>query len=223
MSQAWIQGKKWMDRTILQILPRKNEWREQSRMKRWGDVLQEKGKLYWSSICKVPRRIFGNGSQRWLCYGTPIDNGSTFRKNFEQYRSSPSYKSQTMRQQNREFDAISKQSGTQTIRSTTARVEEIEYDGNVWCVKVPYGAFVARRNGKIFITGNSGFPKSYNISKGIDNKFGAEREVVGEKQRAKSNFSENLYAQDPANRNNNSIFGYGKENITAPATEEAEK
>lgn len=30
------------------------------------------------------------------------------------------------------------------------------------------GAFVARRNGKVFITGNSGFPKSLDVSKAID-------------------------------------------------------
>jgi site-specific DNA-methyltransferase (adenine-specific) len=44
---------------------------------------------------------------------------------------------------------------------------------------VPTGAFVARRNGKAFITGNSGFPKSLDVSKAIDKAAGAEREVVG--------------------------------------------
>jgi hypothetical protein len=29
----------------------------------------------------------------------------------------------------------------------------------VWCITVPSGAFVARRNGVTFVTGNSGFPK----------------------------------------------------------------
>jgi hypothetical protein len=29
-----------------------------------------------------------------------------------------------------------------------------DYEGEVWCVKVPSGAFVARRNGKVFVTGN---------------------------------------------------------------------
>jgi len=38
----------------------------------------------------------------------------------------------------------------------------------VWCVKVPTGAFVARRNGMAFVTGNSGFPKSMNIGKALD-------------------------------------------------------
>lgn len=41
------------------------------------------------------------------------------------------------------------------------------------------GAFVARRNGHVFITGNSGFPKSLDISKAIDKAAGAEREVIG--------------------------------------------
>jgi len=42
------------------------------------------------------------------------------------------------------------------------------YTGMVWCVGVPTGAFVARRNGKVFITGNSGFPKSMDVSKAIE-------------------------------------------------------
>lgn len=42
------------------------------------------------------------------------------------------------------------------------------YDGLVWCVVVPTGAFVARRKDKVFITGNSGFPKSLNVSKAFD-------------------------------------------------------
>jgi hypothetical protein len=38
---------------------------------------------------------------------------------------------------------------------------------------------VARRNGHVFVTGNSGFPKSHDISKAIDKAAGAEREVIG--------------------------------------------
>lgn len=53
-----------------------------------------------------------------------------------------------------------------------------KYTGMVWCVRVPTGAFVARRNGKVFITGNSGFPKSMDISKAIDKAAGAEREIL---------------------------------------------
>jgi site-specific DNA-methyltransferase (adenine-specific) len=48
----------------------------------------------------------------------------------------------------------------------------------MWCVKVATGAFVARRHGKIFITGNSGFPKSMDVGKAIDKALGAERKKV---------------------------------------------
>lgn len=54
------------------------------------------------------------------------------------------------------------------------------YDGDVWCVRVSTGAFLARRNGKVFITGNSGFPKSHDVSKGIDRANGDERPVIGD-------------------------------------------
>lgn len=58
------------------------------------------------------------------------------------------------------------------------RIEPVPYDGIVWCVKVPTGAFVARRNGQVFVTGNSeGFPKNHDISKAIDRMAGAVREV----------------------------------------------
>lgn len=69
----------------------------------------------------------------------------------------------------------------------------------------------------------SGFPKSLDISKGIDKMKGVEREIVGRKQHAKKDFKDNLYAQDPANANNNKVFGYGEETITAPATPEAQQ
>lgn len=42
------------------------------------------------------------------------------------------------------------------------------YAGSVWCVTVPSGAFLARRNGRPFVTGNSGFPKSLDVGKAID-------------------------------------------------------
>ncbi len=46
-------------------------------------------------------------------------------------------------------------------------------------MRVPTGAFVARRNGKVFVTGNSGFPKSHDVSKGIDKKAGHWRGRAG--------------------------------------------
>lgn len=53
------------------------------------------------------------------------------------------------------------------------------YDGKVWCVTVATGAVVVRRKGKIFISGNSGFPKSHNIHKAllkkIEERYGEAR------------------------------------------------
>jgi len=59
-------------------------------------------------------------------------------------------------------------------RHLKAAVSE-HYEGMVWCVRVRTGAFLARRADKVFITGNSGFPKSLDISKAIDKRHGAKR------------------------------------------------
>jgi hypothetical protein len=72
----------------------------------------------------------------------------------------------------------------------------------------------------------SGFPKSHNIGKAIDKAAGVEREVVGEKIRGdvqKAKVSGFTMAAADANKNNKAIFGYGIENITAPATDDAKK
>jgi DNA modification methylase/transcriptional regulator with XRE-family HTH domain len=61
-----------------------------------------------------------------------------------------------------------------TYSKTVANVTPIEYSGVLWCPTVSTGAFVARRNGKIFVTGNSGFPKSLNVSKAIDKISGED-------------------------------------------------
>lgn len=67
------------------------------------------------------------------------------------------------------------------------RSEKARYSGNVWCLTVPTGAFVVRRNGRPFITGNSGFPKAHNASKAIDRELGTTdaRETVAELYTAK--------------------------------------
>jgi len=80
-----------------------------------------------------------------------------------------------------DFSELPQERGSQTVRArasyqtTLATVTAIEYSGLIWCPTVSTGAFVARRNGKVFITGNSGFPKSLDVSKAIDKAMGAER------------------------------------------------
>lgn len=102
--------------------------------------------------------------------------------------------------------------GARHASADMARIEPFHYIGKVWCVRVPTGAFVARRNGKVFITGNSGFPKSLDVSKAIDELLGAEREVVGI----------NPTYRKP--QENASAFNLTRNpNLTAPATDEAKE
>jgi DNA modification methylase len=67
----------------------------------------------------------------------------------------------------------------------------------------------------------SGFPKSHNISKALDKTQGAEREVIGKKERGSLEEAKERgvgFTSDPANRNNTKHFGYGTELITASST-----
>lgn len=52
--------------------------------------------------------------------------------------------------------------------------ENVKYSGKVYCLQTETGAFVVRRKGKPFISGNSGFPKSCNIGLAIDKKNGID-------------------------------------------------
>jgi hypothetical protein len=63
--------------------------------------------------------------------------------------------------------------GTTELQARHLRDAWEPYTGEVWCVRVPTGAFVARRAGKVFITGNSGFPKSANVARSVDRALGA--------------------------------------------------
>lgn len=56
---------------------------------------------------------------------------------------------------------------TTELQCRALKVTAQTYEGQVWCLQVPTGAFVARRKGLVFITGNSGFPKSMNIGKAL--------------------------------------------------------
>ena len=85
--------------------------------------------------------------------------------------------------------------------SVLAKVKKIKYTGIIFCPTVSTGAFVARRNGKIFITGNSGFPKSLNIGKKIDEIQGYEREITGFDRRFGRCYS-GIYQMNVMNVNN---------------------
>jgi DNA modification methylase len=92
-------------------------------------------------------------------------------------------------------------------------VESVNYSGKkVWCLKTETGAFLVRRNGRPFISGNSGFPKSHNVSKAIDKAAGAEREVVTTRKAAVGFDTE---------KQGGGGWAAGEVSVTAPATDAA--
>jgi len=179
MEIAWAQGTGMLDGKFGTRLQRKNGWFDQSCMEGWSYLSTQTRKLQRFDIGKMPTKFFRNVKKEWLCFRTQIKNGAAHQTTLEKGGSGSSYRSRPAQQCDQKFNVIREQQQTQTIRSTRATIKKIKYEGNIWCVSVPSGAFVARRNGKIFITGNSGFPKSLNIGKAVDKKAGAKRKVVG--------------------------------------------
>lgn len=79
------------------------------------------------------------------------------------------------------------------------KLDNVHYVGKVYCLKTETGAFVVRRNGKAFISGNSGFPKSMDVSKQIDKNANSEElNIIGQwlkEQRIKANLSKKQVAE----------------------------
>lgn len=75
---------------------------------------------------------------------------------------------------NEKKSALNIAGGNDTEIQNINKINEVFYKGKVWCIKTKYGNFVARRNGKVFITGNSGFPKSMDIEKAVEKKLGED-------------------------------------------------
>lgn len=218
MEAACAQRQTKLDGRIREVSQRKNDRAEQSCMEGRRNLLQNTWELCWSKICSLPGRIYGNVKKRRLCNGTPFNSCTNTGKMLKEVGGGTPYRPQSNQQRTEQFNVICEQPTAQEIRSdgatrtTLATVNPIEYKGNVWCVQVPTGAFVARRNGHIFITGNSGFPKSMDISKAIDKQAGAVREIIG-------------IHKNPAG-SPGEVMKTGlknKCNITAPATPEAQQ
>ena len=159
------------------------------RMERWSNLSEQERKLCQSEnkVCSVSERVYIDGEKRWICNGTSVTGGSTDRETFVEHRSRTSQESQCGGQQIGESDVICNKQRSQDVRgwktytTTLATVTPEQYSGIIFCPTVSTGCFVARRNGKVFITGNSGFPKSMNIGLAIDKKNGVESELGGVK------------------------------------------
>jgi hypothetical protein len=104
--------------------------------------------------------ISANGMQRWLCNETLCNKVLSDTQR------------QAVGQPTEQSTVIPVEQGSQAVRTswlttpTLAKIEKVFYRGIVWCIKVPSAAFVVKRSGKVFITGNSGFPKSLTLKEG---------------------------------------------------------
>ena len=151
-------------------------------LERWNDLSQKKRELYKSEyqICEMSERIYNDGEKRWICDGTSVVGSTSDSSTLVKNRGCSSYKSQCRGQQIGEFDVVCDKSRPQELRewktyqTTLATITKEEYSGIIYCPTVSTGCFVARRNGKVFITGNSGFPKSMNIGLAIDKRNGVD-------------------------------------------------
>jgi site-specific DNA-methyltransferase (adenine-specific) len=167
-----------LDRGVQNQLKYKDDWRNQSKLERWHNLSKEKGTLQTSKICKMSTSKYIYGTSRWIYSRASLSCGSTFGEIAITNRSSTSHKWEYTRQQIGKPNVIPIKQRPQTIRkwqghkATLANITPINYEGKIWCVKVPTGSFVAVRNGMAFVTGNSGFPKSHNVSCAIDKSFG---------------------------------------------------
>lgn len=162
-----------------------NDWPTEPSMEGRGNVSPSQGQLRERKVRSMPQGVRVDGSQGRVRDGASFGRGASDRKTAFSDGGCSSRQSRSVGQQAREPDAVPEQQSTQALRgawgakTTLARVTPVHYKGKMWCIKVATGAFVARRHGKIFITGNSGFPKSMDVSKAIDKALGAERKKRG--------------------------------------------
>jgi DNA modification methylase len=160
---------------------------EQSGVEGRSNVSQPQGAVCKSTdqVRALPAGVPADGAQGWVCDGAPTTRCAIHWPCTDASRSGTPCEPQCDRQQAAKPDAVRNERRAQGIRAwsghktTVVRVVPFQYTGKVWCLRVPTGAFVAVRNGVAFPTGNSGFPKSMDVSKAIDKAAGAEREVIG--------------------------------------------
>ena len=220
-SQAFPQGKVAMDGRIKEEIKATNDWREKPLLER-GRHIQESQGAVWETenkICSMSDRNDEHGSKRRVCGRASANSCIATQEAVDPIGVCSPHQSQCNRQPDIKLDAVCEQQRSQSVRTWSqhkthlVRIEPFQYTGKMWCLRVPTGAFVAVRNGVAFPTGNSGFPKSHNISKALDKAAGAERKVVGtiKKLQSYGNGVNEVYGGEPDKG--------GVQEITAPATE----
>lgn len=147
----------------------------------WAHLSQSQGRLCQSAdpLCPLPGRATDDGAEGRLRDGASAAGGAGDWQAADQGRSSTSCQPRCDGQPVRKPDAVRHQRPAQGVRAWSGhqtalvRIEPFHHTGKVWCLKVPTGCFVAVRDGMAFPTGNSGFPKSMDVSKAIDKHGGS--------------------------------------------------
>jgi len=184
--EDWRTGTRGLDRGFPQVLSFKDGWVTQPGVEGWHHDTQNARELCWCPIRPLPGSVLADGPEGRIRDGASTvcceGNGSMSVEG----RGCASRQPRPDGQCDQESGTVRAQSGPQAFRAPRhtvtdlARITPFHFKGVVWCVKVATGAFVARRNGKVFVTGNSGFPKSLDVSKAIDEAAGAERVILSE-------------------------------------------
>jgi hypothetical protein len=170
ISPAPVTGQVVLDGSKHGELPGEDDRGEQSSLEGWRNLLPQAREVQANQVCAVPAGVPADGPQGWICEGAPPVCCSSTRQVLDPDGNSSPRQPRSDRQQLGKPASLQQQSAAQALRApwgtstTLAVAEEVEYHGRMWCIEVPTGAFVARRNGQIFITGNSGFPKGQNLS-----------------------------------------------------------
>ena len=155
-----------------------HDWPDQSRVEGRSDLSQQARQLCKCPLCSVPDGFPKYVSQGQLRDGAPSSSGENIRPFTDANGMRAPRRPQSAEQQSVQLNAVRDEPGSQTVRTwhghktVVGRITPEHYCGIVWCVRVKSGAFVAVRNGFTFPTGNSGFPKSHDVSKGIDKAAG---------------------------------------------------
>ncbi len=225
-----IQGEETLETGIGGCVEDSHDGSDQSSMEGGSDLSEAQGSVCRpaNKVCSLPIRVPEHGAEGWLCDGTSSPGRSGNWQTSPESRSCSSQESQSEGESTNQPNAVCDERGTQGIRAwrghktSLVRVVPFQYTGKMWCLRVSTGAFVAVRGGAAFPTGNSGFPKSLDVSKAIDKAAGATRPVVGVNTNGSGPNLTKLDNHEAGDTGIGYMDGSGKVfDVTAPATVEA--
>jgi len=175
------QGARELEARIGGGVQRQDDGRNQPGMEGRADVPQQEGRVCESvnQVRAMPAALAQHGTQGRVRNGASTGGCTGNGQTADALGVRSSHQPRCDGQPATKLNAVQDQRRAQGVRAwrghktVVVRVVPFHYTGKVWCLRVPTGAFVAVRNGVAFPTGNSGFPKSLDVSKAIDKAGGA--------------------------------------------------